>query len=146
MTSLVGKFGSVILCDDIRAEVSNKYILIGVYGGIILYPNFPFQASLSLYLEYYPPITGHQKLHLRFGVFGKRFAQAQIDFETTETTMLPIALPHFQATFENECEFEIEASTDGVVWTTIRQTKIAKGSIQSGLPIPTIVGSPSGTS
>jgi hypothetical protein len=31
----------VIICDDIRQEVSGKEILIGVYNDIIIFPSFP---------------------------------------------------------------------------------------------------------
>jgi hypothetical protein len=43
---------SLILCDDARREESGKDILIGVYSGDILVPQFPAALLLSLWAEY----------------------------------------------------------------------------------------------
>ena len=40
----------VLLCDDIRTEVSGKLILIGVYSGDILAANFPLRMKLTTYV------------------------------------------------------------------------------------------------
>jgi hypothetical protein len=49
---------SLILCDDVRREESGKDILIGVYSGDILVPQFPAALSLSLWAEYTVRGTG----------------------------------------------------------------------------------------
>ena len=41
------KINSVIICDDIRTEVSGKLILIGIYSDYIVVPNFPLALRLS---------------------------------------------------------------------------------------------------
>jgi hypothetical protein len=54
VTNLASKFRSVILCEDIRAEIGNKYSLMGVLGGDILVPSFPAIIKMAFFMEYLP--------------------------------------------------------------------------------------------
>lgn len=43
---------SAVICDDIRREVNQKDILIGVYGADIIVSNLPFQIGLAFWMEF----------------------------------------------------------------------------------------------
>lgn len=48
-----------IACDDVRMEITNKAILIGVYtGDVIQVPQFPIPVYLSIYMEIISDVTG----------------------------------------------------------------------------------------
>ena len=51
MTERAFTVESVLLCDDIRREDNGKAILIGVYSGDIVVPQFPAVLRLSLWLQ-----------------------------------------------------------------------------------------------
>lgn len=42
--------GTTIFCDDIRQEISSKHILVGVYSGDMIPPNFPSFVTLALWV------------------------------------------------------------------------------------------------
>ena len=52
------KILQVIVCDDVRREVTGKDIIIGVYGREILTPNFPLSVPLTLWVRYMRTATG----------------------------------------------------------------------------------------
>src|SRR5690242_20107827 len=62
--------GSVIICDDVRKEVSNKEILIGVYGGGILVPSFPVQIPMAVWMEITPEEIGHFEIDFKITLPG----------------------------------------------------------------------------
>lgn len=45
------KITSIIICDDVRREINNKEILIGVYSGSITVPSYPATLRLALWIE-----------------------------------------------------------------------------------------------
>lgn len=47
-----GHVRAAILCEDIRQEVNNKLILIGVFTGDIVLSEFPGAIALRIYIEY----------------------------------------------------------------------------------------------
>ena len=51
---LADEIKTVIFCDDIRKEITNKDILIGVYAGDIVVPSFPTPLALALWIEIIP--------------------------------------------------------------------------------------------
>ena len=52
------KYIHTLICDDIREEVNNKLIFIGVYGPNILVPKIPFIFPKLCFVNYYNNITG----------------------------------------------------------------------------------------
>ena len=49
---------AVILCDDIRKEVTNKDMLIGVYGGALIVSAFPGAMPMAVWMELMPESVG----------------------------------------------------------------------------------------
>lgn len=64
------RVANAILCDDIRQEISNKLILIGVYTHDILVPAFPTTINLALVAETWFDSVGEKKLSVRYLVDG----------------------------------------------------------------------------
>jgi hypothetical protein len=54
VTNPVGRFESVILCEDIRDEVGNKKSLMGVISGDLIVPSFPATLPIAVFLVYQP--------------------------------------------------------------------------------------------
>lgn len=45
------KFEAALLCDEVRQEMSGKFFLLGVGGGELMFPSFPWSFTLSVYTE-----------------------------------------------------------------------------------------------
>lgn len=45
------KFEAAILCEEIRQEMSGKFLLLGVGGGELMFPSFPWRFTSSVYVE-----------------------------------------------------------------------------------------------
>jgi hypothetical protein len=56
---------AVLICDDVRKEISNKEILIGVYSGNIHVPTLPAALLLSFWLEMTSKRKGPFEMTLR---------------------------------------------------------------------------------
>lgn len=52
------EISSVIICDDVRKEVSGKDILIGVFSGGISVPAYPAVLRTALWIEIEPQHVG----------------------------------------------------------------------------------------
>lgn len=57
--------GAIVVCDDVRKEVSSKDIIIGAFGGNILVASFPAQAPLAVWMEIIPHEAGSQEIDLK---------------------------------------------------------------------------------
>lgn len=64
------KIGYVLLCDDVRKEVSGKDILIGVYTKVINLHQLPAMVNLSAWIEVIPTKKGNLALEVKFEVPG----------------------------------------------------------------------------
>jgi hypothetical protein len=62
---------SVLICDEVRKEVTNKDIIIGVYGGALLIPSFPAQAPLAVWMEIIAHTIGRHEIELKIEIAGK---------------------------------------------------------------------------
>jgi hypothetical protein len=50
---------AAVLCEDIRAEINNKYTLIGVFGLDINLATLPGALNLAIYMEHHTHQVGH---------------------------------------------------------------------------------------
>jgi hypothetical protein len=56
---------TVLVCDDVREEITHKHILIGVYSGMIAVHAFPAQRPLAFWLAMKATDVGSFALTLR---------------------------------------------------------------------------------
>lgn len=57
---------TVIICDDVRKEISGKDILIGVYSGAVNVPAYPTTFPAAFWIEIEPDGTG--SIHCEFTI------------------------------------------------------------------------------
>ena len=62
------EIATVLVCDDVRKEVTNKDILIGVYAGDIVVPAFPAWIALAVWLELITKENGVYDMSFRIGM------------------------------------------------------------------------------
>ena len=62
------KIGYVLICDDVRKEITGKDILIGVYTTVINVHHLPAAVNLSAWIEVIPTRKGQSSLEVKFEV------------------------------------------------------------------------------
>lgn len=66
------KIEIVLVCDDVRRELSGKDILIGVYSGSIAFPILPAKMNVAFWITLRAPAPGTFTLSLRVNLPQKK--------------------------------------------------------------------------
>jgi hypothetical protein len=135
---LLPDIATVLVCDDVRKEVTGKDILIGVYVGDILVPAFPASLRLAAWLELVPKEVGQVALDIRAG-FPDQNAQLQLRLQINDLVPLGVALPGLQLVAQEQTEFVLEIR-DGKDWRVLKRKRVRQG--QTILPAPGTPQSP----
>ena len=128
------EFRSVIVCDDIRKEVTGKEILIGVYSGEIVLRSFPNQFPASLWIEADTPKAGKHEVVLRVSLTNKPPFQIKFAIDVRRPGTSSIAIPGLQLQAEEECDLVIEVQ-EGEEWRVLKRKKIMRGDVSSAMSI-----------
>ena len=136
------EIGAVLVCDDVRKEVSNKDILIGVYAADILVPTFPAWVNIAVWLEVIPKETGSLEMSVRLSIDGKP-AVIVIGLQMNSLSPVGVALPGVQVLAEKESEILVEVK-EGDNWRVLKRKKVIKGVFK--LPLSGPAASATGTS
>lgn len=134
---------SVVLCDDIRREISGKDILIGAYAGSIVVAQWPFALNIAMWIEYEPAAIGNADIHLQFSYAGKAPSKVKISAQFLDLSVIGIPLTGMAVIGDEEGELKIETSTDGSNWQTLKTYSVRKGKVTS---LPTAINTPSPSS
>lgn len=129
MTSIGSlEFTAVVMCDDIRREITNKDILIGAYAGYVLVPEYPAQIPISFWMEVEPHELGAHPMQFRIYLTGKEPVQANVVLQVHELDAFGFSLPALNVLVEGETEIHLEAM-DGEEWKLLKRKQIRKGAI-----------------
>lgn len=138
---IMGAFGAVLICDDVRRDTNNKDIIIGVYSADIVISSVPNWLSISLYLEYMPSEMGEQEMTIRFGMDDAGLMGADIKFSVDSLTAVALPLTGIQMLVQKEAEFLIEVSFDDKkTWRELKRKKIRVGPLPTAIPLPSLTG------
>ena len=135
---------SLILCDDIRREITGKDIIIGAYAGSIIVTEFPFTLNIAIWLEYEPEKIGGADIHLQLSYSGKAPSKIKVSINASELTAVGIPLTRLAVNGDAEGELKIELSSDGSSWKLLKTYSVKKGQFAS-LPTPGTAPPPSST-
>lgn len=134
------KIVNAIICDDVRKEITNKFIIIGVYSNDIVFPSFPSNANLSLYSDIFIRKQGDFTLNVRILLDGKMIIGAEVQAQNNKPEQLTsLILPPMTMSFPNECTLSFEISHDNKTWIRLASRRVIKGktvSVVNVLPSP----------
>lgn len=100
---------NAVLCDDIRPERdTNKHILIGVFSGDLVVPEFPATLAPALYVEYWAQRKGKFEFSISYSWQGKNIVPIRGRLETLEEGVVVLVLP--QAVMEVSEPTRLEVS------------------------------------
>lgn len=132
---------AVVVCDDVRKEVSSKDIIIGAFGGSILVGSFPAQAPLAVWIEVIPHQAGRQEIDLKIEAPGIA-AEFRLRFVVeilvrdegvsifTPQLAIPLGAPGNIVFSMKEAESEI--------WQIVKTKPVATGRPQQPAHVPEI--------
>lgn len=133
----VDEFASVIFCDDIRKEITNKDILIGVYAGNIIVPVFPAQLAMSIWIEMNPAKTGSRELAFRIVTSQPDPVEFRIRLAVSELGSIGFSIPRIPLLMQEEGEIRLEV-LEGEDWRLLKSKQVKQGavSLPFGQPAP----------
>lgn len=118
---------AVVVCDDIRKEVTGKDILIGVYSGDILVPDLPMVINAAFWIELGPNQPGNYKLNMRVRLGNKVEAlPIAIELQIADTSQSAVFTPQATIAVDTATELLLERRV-GDSWETLKSKKIYKG-------------------
>ncbi|MEO9168126.1 MAG: hypothetical protein ABI230_06965 [Aestuariivirga sp.] len=82
---------SIIFCDDIRVERNGKYIVIGVYGDVLVPRILPQTLNLSVFLRIWDLPVGRHKLAFTLSVDGKANPAQPFEINVVPDTAITLA-------------------------------------------------------
>lgn len=127
---------SLVICEDIRREITNKDLIIGAYGGDIVVPSFPAWVSVSMWIELSIPRLKDSSLRLRVSLVGKPPLEigATLSASDTPTAVWPVVGLQLEVT--EESILLVEQFTAGN-WSIVKTKKILQGSVS--IPFPPLL-------
>lgn len=124
------EISAVIFCDDIRKEITNKDILIGVYGGDIVVPAFPAQFALALWIEMNPSEPGSREIAFRLSPGDAKPVELRIGLSLSEHGPIGLSIPALPIPMEEPGEIRLEVLEDGE-WLLLKSKRVKRGPIVS---------------
>jgi hypothetical protein len=130
---------AVVVCDDIRKEITNKDILIGVYAADIVVSFFPAAIALAFWIEMNPKKIGHRELSFRLVSQGNPI-EFTVGMEISITESLGLPLPALPAFMQSPGEIRLEVK-DGKEWRLLKSKKVKLGLVGGPFGTPPSAGS-----
>lgn len=131
----MSKVSSVVLCDDVRREISGKDILIGAYAGTIVVASIPFALRVALWVEIEATETGVLEIHLRITLDGKKPSDLKIALLIDRPATIAAPITNLNLNGDVEGKLQIEWSLDKIRWETVKTYEVVRGTV-TGLPQP----------
>ena len=120
-----------ILCEDVRQDKQNKYMIIGMFTGNIIVTELPVQVQLAIFLQMNGR-GGPHPLFLRLSGPGEDSVvlETGITFDDNIGTAT-MNTPRLDVHMEVEGMFRVDLSVDQETWVPAIEKKVVLG------PIPT---------
>jgi hypothetical protein len=127
------KVESVIVCEDIRKEINNKEILIGVYSGNIVVASYPAMLKLAFWVELVPDSMDVHHLSLKIeSPSGNPPIEVEFDLSVKEAnTAATIAFGNLPIAIERDGELKVSFKEGDGDWSVIKQKKVLRGPVSS---------------
>lgn len=124
------KFTGVLLCDDVRKEMSGKEILIGVYSGDVVVQSYPTTLFASVWAEF--EVEGDAPKQIEFSIqspSGNPPVTAELTLIQEAGPPQPVgavAAGRFPLRIENDGFIEIRAKADGEDFGIIKRKRVLR--------------------
>ncbi len=125
------KIAAVVACDDIRQEINNKAILIGVYSGTLVVPGFPADILIAWWIQLHADREGKYELEVRVLKDGNStLLRAIIGMEVHTPGWSTLALPRAPLQLQAPGHLELEMRVkDAEKWDVISELDVKEGPV-----------------
>lgn len=118
---------TVLVCDDIRKEISGKDILIGVYSGIVV-PQMPADLFLSFWIQSEANGPGQIPLEIQLlGPHGVKFFQVSAQATVAKKGLSALGIGQVLVNLQLPGELTLQLRQRGGEWETINKTSVEIG-------------------
>jgi hypothetical protein len=108
---------SRILCEEVRQEKNNKYILLGVFGGDIFVDALPASVPFALYFDGKVASKEPGDFYIRMSGPGKGSAIMAVKYTpSVDNASVAIVTPRLEVTLDEVGILKIETSDDEQNW------------------------------
>jgi hypothetical protein len=131
---------AVVLCDDIRFELNNKQILVGVYNGTIVVSSFPAEFPVCWWIQTFASEVGKFELDVQLIKDEKDILiKAEIGFEIHTKDWAVISLPRLPLQLHGPGRMKLQMKVKGdSEWTIIQELETRLGDVVGGSSIKRI--------
>lgn len=131
------KITAVVACDDIRQEINNKAILIGVYSGSIVVPSFPADIGVAWWIQLNADKMGKYEVEVRVLKDGNStLLRGILALDVHTPGWSTIALPRAPLQLQGPGHLELEIKLkDDQKWMSISEIDVMEGPV-AGVPAP----------
>jgi hypothetical protein len=127
--------GAVIICDEIRKEVTGKDILIGVYGGKILVRTIPATIPIAVWMEIEAHDVGIIQFELKVGQPGEqRLAEVELELSVSSHARdIALGTPTLPCLISRDGVIEVSIRDPGEAeWTVVKTKRVAMRPASAG--------------
>jgi hypothetical protein len=119
------KISSAVVCEDIRQEISKKFLLIGVFGGEANVGVLPGVIQLALFVELIPKSTGAFDVQFRIMDDQDRLpVEGNVQFSVADGSSFGAAIGPFPVAVHSPGTIRFQWRTADVEWDTVRTIKL----------------------
>jgi hypothetical protein len=109
---------NAVFCDDIRQEVTGKFILVGVYGDELNMNTGPGTLPISIWLQLFGVEPGDHKARISFrkhvGKQSTEIASADVDMNVLKSnSRIAISLPMIPIHIDSDCTLAVLVKIEG---------------------------------
>lgn len=119
---------NVILCDDVRREVTGKDIIIGVYGGKVAVGAYPAMISAAIWIELEVDRIGRIDGEVQIATpSGNPPVSVVFQIDATELGPSPLAVGGLPIVLEHDGEITISLREPGGNFEVIKRKVVQRG-------------------
>ncbi|MCK9552252.1 hypothetical protein [Aquamicrobium sp.] len=126
---------TVIICDDVRKELSGKDILIGVYSGTVNVPAYPTTFPAAFWIEIEPEGAG--SIHCEFTIAtpsGNPPMKVGFDLDVVEAGTAVFVMGGVPLTLERDGDIVISAKIGNADETVVKRKSVKRVPLAASTP------------
>jgi hypothetical protein len=127
MTTKIGDLLTItnaIVCEDVRAELNNKWSILGAYSGDIAVPNVPAAIKIAFYMEGQLAKPYHGPLSARIRLDNDQVALVTGTMDAKESGPVSLPIPGPIVPFQNAGTIFMDLSFDSSTWVEVVSKKL----------------------
>lgn len=121
------KIRSILFCDDVRKEVTGKYIIIGVYTADVTVNQYPVDFLLSLWVELEFEELGSYEIDMRIiSPSGNPPVEVNFTANINHGRISSVAIRALPIRLERDGEIEVVVKNSSGIWLVEKTIEVRR--------------------